>query len=218
VGYGVVRPWYRLRMTLLVHCTTCGTEFDLSPQPYHRRVKWTKFKRAFDTDECLKKWVSKDSGERMARTNRAHASARMKANNPMAREGSREKMKATLAEIGHKPHIRRGNGHPPTQPQQRLADFLGWETEAVIAPKDGERPYHYRMDVAHPAMKVGIEVDGSSHCSLARQASDRRKEERLRSLGWLLFRFSNREAMEHTAECAQMVLSTTSKWRTRTPT
>jgi hypothetical protein len=140
----------------------------------------------------------------------------MKARNPMRRPESVDKMKATLREIGHKPHIRGGNGTPDTGPQRLLSEHLGWPTEVVIAPKDGERPYHYRADIAHPTMRVAIEVDGPSHASVARRNSDRRKEQRLFSLGWLVFRFSNREAMEHTAECARVVLSTTSKWTPRT--
>lgn len=85
-------------------------------------------------------------------------------------------------------------------------------------PKDGEMPYHYNADIAHPSMMVCVEVDGGSHFGLDRQASDRRRDERLSRAGWLTFRFSNQEAMERTAECAATVLSTTSKWKARTPT
>jgi Protein of unknown function (DUF559) len=130
---------------------------------------------------------------------------------------TRAKVAATLKRIGHKPNQRGGNGSGPTEPQKRLAEYLGWPMEVALAPGDGERPYHYRADIAHPSMKVCVEVDGASHSSLVRQVSDRRKEERLSSLGWLVFRFSNQEAMERTAECARTVLSTTSKWTPRTP-
>jgi hypothetical protein len=141
----------------------------------------------------------------------------MKARNPMRFEENREKMKATLAEIGHRPRIRGGNGKPAPEPQRRLAEFLGWPMEVIVAPSDGEMPYHYKIDIAHPTMKVCVEVDGGSHFSLARQESDRRRDARLSALGWLTFRFSNAAAMERTAECAQTVLSTTSKWQARTP-
>jgi hypothetical protein len=142
----------------------------------------------------------------------------MKARNPMRLQENREKMKATLAEIGHKPRSQGGNGKPMPEPQRRLAEFLGWPTEQVVVPKDGTMPWHYKLDIAHPTMKVCVEVDGGSHCSLARRESDRRRDERLSRLGWLTFRFSNRDAMERTAECARTVLSTTSRWQARTPT
>lgn len=174
--------------------------------------------RTYCSTTCRDAWVRRDSSQRMARTNRRYASERMVRNNPMHRPESREKMRRTLAEIGHRPQQRGGNGSGPTEPQRRLAEFLGWPTEVAVTPGDGERPYHYKADIAHPSMKVLVEVDGGSHCSLARQASDRRRDERLSSLGWMTFRFSNLEAMERTAECARMVLSTTSKWTPRTPT
>lgn len=142
----------------------------------------------------------------------------MRADNPMARAEVREKMSATLKRIGHKPRAQGGNGASLPEPQRMMAEHLGWPTEAIVAPGDGERPYHYKLDIAHPTMKVCVEIDGGSHFSLARQASDRRRDERLSRLGWLTFRFSNREAMERTAECARTVLSTTSKWKARTPT
>lgn len=142
----------------------------------------------------------------------------MRERNPMHRPESRAKMAATLKAIGHKPNSRGGNGKEITPAQRRLANLLGWPTEVVIAPGDGQRPYHYKVDIAHPSMKVCVELDGGSHYSLARQASDRRRDERLASLGWLTFRFWNGDAMEHTEECARTVLSTTSKWRPRTPT
>lgn len=154
----------------------------------------------------------------MTRTNRAHASARMKERNPMGNPDSVEKMKATLKRIGHKPRLRHGNGHGLTEPQRVLSEFLGWPTEIPITVGDGEFPSAYSADIAHPTMKVLVEVDGTSHSSRVVRESDRRRDARLASIGWLTFRFSNRDATELTVECAQMVLSTTSKWMERTPT
>lgn len=197
-------------------CTECGAGVTLVT-----KGKIDTFRssgRTYCSDTCRDTWVRRDASERMARTNRAHASERMRRNNPMHRPGPRAKMTETLHKIGHKPRQRGGNGSGPTVPQHRLAEFLGWPMEVVVAPGDGERPYHYKMDIAHPSMKVCVEVDGASHCSLERRASDLRRDERLSSLGWLTFRFSNRDAMERTEECVRTVLSTTSKWTPRTPT
>ena len=239
-SYGVVRRWYRLLMTesrikgsgawqraaaaqrRLARpkppCTQCGATVDMPNEPDHRFRTWQKAGRAFCRDACRASWVSLESSKRMARTNRVHASARMIERNPMARSEVREKMAATLKEINHKPRTRGGNGTEIPESQRRLAEFLGWPTETSVPPGDGERPYHYKLDIAHPTMKVCVEVDGGSHFSLKRRESDRRRDERLARLGWLTFRFSNQEAMERTAECARTVLSTTSKWQARTPT
>lgn len=202
-------------------CTWCGKPVNMPDEPRHRFDNWRRTGRAFDTEACRQAWVSQDSSQRMTRTNRAHRAdivARMTSHNPMAREDVREKMKATLVEIGHRPRTRGGNGKPTPEPQRVMAQYLGWPTEAIVAPGDGERPYHYKLDIAHPTMKVCVEIDGGSHFSLSRQESDRRRDERLSRLGWLTFRFSNQEAMERTAECARTVMSTTSKWKARTPT
>ena len=209
----MVRQWYRLLMTRTLTCTECGTLFEES-----RKAKldsWKRSDRAYCRDACRDAWVSRDRSERMARTNRAHASERMRRKNPMHSAETRVKMSETLKRIGHKPRERGGNGSATPEPQKRLAEFLGWRTEFTIIPSDGARPYHYKADIVHPTMKVCVEVDGGSHFSLDRQSCDRRRDERLRSLGWLVFRFSNQEAMERTAECAQTVLSTTLKWTPR---
>lgn len=199
-------------------CTVCGSTVKLSEQSKSRLDMWTSAGRAYCSDTCRDAWVQQDVSERMARTNRTHASDRMRRDNPMHSAEVRERMSGTLKRIGHRPPQRGGNGSGLTEPQRRLAEFLGWETETVIVPRDGEMPWHYRVDIAHPTMKVAVEVDGGSHFSLERQASDRRKDERLSALGWLVLRFSNRDAMERTAECARTVTSTTSKWTPRTPT
>lgn len=179
---------------------------------------WRRSGRAYCSDACRDAWVDRDRSARMTRTNQAHASARMTRSNPMSKQATRDKMAATLRRIRHRPRLRGGNGTPVPEPQRRLAEYLGWPTEVIIAPGDGERPYHYKADIAHPSMKVLAEVDGASHSSQARRASDQRRDERLASLGWLTFRFSNQAATERTAECAREVLSTTSRWTPRTPT
>lgn len=179
---------------------------------------WKRSGRTYCSDECRDAWVARSSSERLSETNRRHASERMKARNPMRDAETRKKMSDTLKRIGHQPPVRGGNGYGLTEPQRKLAEALGWPTEVPIAVGDGEMPSAYSADIAHPTMKVLIEVDGGSHFSLERRASDRRRDARLASIGWLTFRFSNRDAMGLTQECVATVLSTTSKWQERTPT
>lgn len=202
--------------TLKATCTECGKEVILTT-----KVKIDTYRRSGRTycqDACRDAWVKRDRSARMARTNRKHASQRMIDRNPMARPEVRAKVSEMLKAIGHKPRAQGGNGKPTPEPQRLLAEHLGWPTEVIVAPSDGEMPWHYKLDIAHPSMMVCVEVDGGSHYSMARQESDRRRDARLSCLGWLVFRFSNREAMERTAECAQTVMSTTSKWKARTLT
>jgi hypothetical protein len=150
----------------------------------------------------------------MARTNRRDASPRMKARNPMKRDEYREKMRATLHRIGHRPRVQGGNGRGPTAAETAIATALGWDIGVVVATKMGREsgyPTHYKLDVANPTLKVAIEVDGQSHGLLVRQEQDRKKEAFLSGLGWTVLRVSNREALEE-------LPSTISKLRARIPT
>ena len=83
---------------------------------------------------------------------------------------------------------------------------------------DKDQGRRHRFDWAWPHVKVAVEVDGGSHCSLERKDQDRRKGEWLTGEGWTVLRFSNQEVMAGTAACARTVMSTTSKLRARTPT
>lgn len=123
--------------------------------------------------------------------------------------------------MGWKPTVQGGNGKPPPVPQMLLASALGWQMEVSIATgrtrKDGYPPA-YKADIAEPALKVAIEVDGMSHSANDRKEQDLKKEECLRGLGWTVLRFSNLEVTEHLAECVQTVMSTISKSKAPTPT
>ena len=126
----------------------------------------------------------------------------------------RAKMTSTLRAMGWKPPTRGGNGKGPTGPQSLLADLLGWPMEVAVPtkmPRGSGYPSSYKLDIAELDLMVGIEVDGFSHCALARQRQDAKKEELLASLGWTVLRFTNREVMEDLRGCVQTVLSTI--WR-----
>ncbi len=150
----------------------------------------------------------------MAATNRRHASQRMRANNPMHNPASKAKMKTTLRAIQWKPPVRGGNGKPPSVPQMLLASALGWEMEVAVPtrqPRGSGYPTSYKLDIASRALRVGVEVDGASHCSLERRAQDRKKEGLLGSLGWKVLRFSNGDVTRNLSGCVQAVLSSISK-------
>ena len=151
----------------------------------------------------------------MARTNRRYAAERMTRNNPMYRQECRERVQATLRSMQHQPKIRGGNGQVPPEPQRRLHQALGseWRAEFVVLTKLRHQGYptHYKIDLAYPAAKVAIEIDGASHSAATVRARDGKKEQFLRQNGWLVLRFSNQEVMADTVACARMVTSITSR-------
>lgn len=148
----------------------------------------------------------------LSERNRRTAPERMRNNNPMANLETRKKMTETLHRIGHKPIIRGGNGKPLSPAHQMLSDSLccPWEDEYVVATgiKGMGIPTNYKIDIANPLRKIGIEVDGNSHCLLSRQAQDRKKEKFLLSLGWKIIRFKNEEVLKKLDECLKIINAT----------
>jgi hypothetical protein len=133
----------------------------------------------------------------------------MRERNPMRLESARKKMQSTLLAIGHGPSVRGGNGRPLSLPQQMLAKSLGWRTEYIVRtgiPRGQGYPTHYKLDIADPESMIAIEVDGSSHSSLKRQAQDKKKEDFLAGLGWKVLRFKNQEVMENLAMITSTIL------------
>lgn len=127
--------------------------------------------------------------------------------NPMHNASSRQKMRATLKRIGHKPPVVGGNGRDLTVPQQALLDILGdgWIAEHPIATGKGHRngvyPNAYKADLACPEEMIVVEVDGASHGTLARQAGDKKRDALLAQLGWKVFRVSNSRALKLSTTC-----------------
>jgi hypothetical protein len=55
---------------------------------------------------------------------------------------------------------------------------------------------HGPIDIAHPGLKLAIEVDDLGHRRRKQQRRDRQKERALRGLGWAVFRVSEAGAKE----------------------
>lgn len=190
------------------HCQKIVTAKTKNEQDLARRG------RAYCSVACKTEEHRKRSSETMARTNRIHASARMKTKNPMHQPKTREKVKTTLRAMQWGPTIRGGNGRGPTIQETLLACALGWETNVVVPTKmkrGSGYPTCYKIDVGNSLLKIGVEVDGFSHSAMDRQLQDRKKESFLNSIGWSVLRFSNQQVTERLAECVQTVLSTISK-------
>jgi hypothetical protein len=154
----------------------------------------------------------------MAAMNRRSASERMRLRNPMQRQDVRSKVSNTLRAMGWKPPVRGGNGRGLTVPQALLGSVFDLETEVAVKtriPRGNGFPPCYKLDLADRDLRIGIEVDGVSHCSIQRQEQDVKKQDFLQSIGWTVLRFTNRQVMEHLGECVQTVVSTI--WKS-TPT
>jgi very-short-patch-repair endonuclease len=195
-------------------CACCGQEFLLRKK--WQRDNFRQGRNVYCSEKCRRTVVSHRAAQHMAALNHTYASQRMKRNNPMHKEASRQKMQATLRARGHTPKIRGGNGTGPTQAQNILAEALGWQMEYVIKthlPKNNalHAATNYKVDIANPTLMIAIEVDGRSHQTLARKSQDRKKEQLLSGLGWRILRFTNQEILDHLHECVQTVTSTISK-------
>jgi hypothetical protein len=79
-----------------------------------------------------------------------------------------------------------------------------WEPEMAIPtgmPRESGYPTCYKIDLANPQKKIGLEFDGKSHCATERKAQDAKKDALLASLGWLVYRISNERALSLYSTC-----------------
>lgn len=133
------------------------------------------------------------------------SSVRMKANNPSQNSLWNKKAIATKRVNGTLTPFKKiekgSNGRGPTDSENLLLASLGdqWEWNCVVKPFPGKRmkgfPTCYKIDVANPSLKIGIEIDGWSHNLPGRKEQDQRKTSRLTELGWRVLRFTNEEVM-----------------------
>jgi very-short-patch-repair endonuclease len=186
-----------------IKCKECSTSIPCPNR--NQRISHTSKGIVYCSKECSSAAKSRSSSITMAETNRKYASARMLTNNPMQREEVRQKVSRTLREIGHGPKVQGGNGRGATPPQQILQDALGWQTECIVRTgalgKVLRAPHHYKVDLAAPALMIGIEIDGSSHASSARKEQDGRKDLFFQQIGWKLLRFKNQEVLDDLEGC-----------------
>lgn len=209
----------------MMKCSWCREKkIDPKSLSWDRKNRLKKTGRAFCSKKCGRAYtgsISSQNEHLRSEAMRKASSNRMKRNNPMKDPRARAAMATTLRAMGHCPKTRGGNGSPPPLPVAALAAALGWPIEHPVPAGHGARKRglatSYKLDIANPVLKIGIEVDGSSHASLERQRQDRKKQRFLEQLGWIVLRFSNEEVTADLAACVQMVLSTISKSKTRTP-
>lgn len=183
-GGDVLSPWRSVRGLLASKvCACCGKQFF----PNIKEINGKKVATLQEDHWNERASCSISCSKRLA--------------NPMSKEEVRRKLRAKLREIRHKPIKRGGNGQLLPLPQLALLHALGegWESEYPVATKMRHLktgyPTCYKLDLACPEKKIGIELDGGSHCSLERQAQDLKKTEFFISQGWSIYRVSNERAL-----------------------
>ena len=196
-------------------CCMCG-----GPTPPTPSVKTG---RVYCGKACSGKYRALRSSETMTKTNRTHASARMRANNPMHDPANREAVSKTLKAMGYAPVTRGGNGRPPTMAEKILWIMLtgqGFVLNAAIRTRAGRGsgfPTVYKPDLTHWGLKISIEADGASHAG-KRKVLDAKKDAFLNGLGWTVLRFTNEMIYSDPGAVLMTVTSTTSRLRACTPT
>jgi very-short-patch-repair endonuclease len=57
-------------------------------------------------------------------------------------------------------------------------------------------PQCYKLDVAIPSVRLGIEADGAKHNNPKARLLDTKKDAMLTALGWKVLRYSNKEILD----------------------
>jgi Protein of unknown function (DUF559) len=217
----------RPRSVLELTCAECQAPASLTGSNASRA---RKVGYGYCSNECAKiagaRKMAPQHAAHMAKHAKGLHSERMRTRNPMSNPEVKARAMASAKLTG--PTLgatRGGNGQPMPEPQRLLSEALGWPTEVVVSTRPVPpvmagvpMPSCYKIDIASEECRVAVEVDGGSHRSKERQEQDRKKTAFLEACGWTVLRFSNREVMENTAACAQVVWSTISRLKEPTPT
>lgn len=198
-------------------CAQCGKNFELN-HAQNWKAATGKTDEFFCSRGCATQW--KHAHSEALKTSLSSESKRSKAREALAQHNWLQTPEAVeknrQTRIARKSNSRKiakrgGNGADMAVPQRMLADALQWQTEFVVttgATRGSGMPHHYRLDMAHPELKIAVEVDGRSHNWEKVKESDARKDAFLASLGWNVLRFSNTAVMDDLAGCVQTVTST----------
>lgn len=200
-------------------CVMCGASFSI------RSAGKVSALRRFCQQSCAARWrmlqperqeqvrqMQRSASQARKGTTNEAAATRMRENNPMHHPEVRARVSRSLRRLHHHPPVQGGNGRPAPLAQQILAEALGWPMEVVIRtgpPASAGLPTHFKLDVACMEKKQAVEVDGPSHNSPLRREQDARKEAFLHSLGWTVWRFTNRAILTNTAGVVQQILGST---------
>ena len=196
---GILKNSWRTRAkTAVKNCLCCGKE--IRPRFYHgkpmREDAWNRTK--YCSISCSKK-----------------------VENPMFSESVKQKVSEKLKELGHKPPIQGGNGKTMPLPQKLLSEALNAATEYPVITTENQRnegaAHCYKLDVALPYLRLGIQLDGAGHSCRKVRRTDKRIRNWLAELGWSVLHISNSRVLELCSTCKSPVTllsSLTESWFT----
>jgi hypothetical protein len=139
---------------------------------------------------------------------------RMTTNNPMQNYVTKQKMIETRKKNGSIFFkVRGGNGRPLPKEHHLLLTTLQslgeWKAELPVVTGQGKYsgyPSCYKLDIGHPQLHIGIEIDGASHASPLQRMLDLKKENLLEKLGWKILRFKNHQITDNLNLCVEKVM------------
>lgn len=196
---GILKSSWRTRAkTAVKYCLCCGKE--IRPRFYRgkpmRELFWNMTR--FCSRSCAKK-----------------------VENPMFSDVIKQKVSEKLKELGHKPPIQGGNGKPMPLPQKLLSEALNAETEYPVITTEKQRnegaSHCYKLDVALPYLRLGIQLDGAGHSCRKVRRTDKRIRNWMAELGWSVLHISNSKALRLCSTCkspATLLTSLTEFWST----
>lgn len=191
-------------------CERCGAAFWSRDKPLNNRGR-------FCSRSCVGYWMSETGRNTFLRDQRnspefkktleAHLfSSSNPFNDPELRKtnavGARERARRLLTG---------GNGRAMSEPQRRLAEKLGWQTEVAVSlgsPRQVGYPTHYKIDIAATQLLIGIEVDGHGHRVPSIRAKDAKKTAKLEVMGWTILRFTNQQILSDIESVVSTVMET----------
>lgn len=150
------------------------------------------------SSENMRKWRYSDEGKAVLR---AHLKGET---NPFRDPKVKAKARASLRARGWE-HLNGGNGRGLSETQSIIAAALGWETEYVVVTNRGQG-HHYVLDIVELDLMIDVEIDGSSHLSHSVMEKDNERDEFLRSVGWTVLRYTNKQVIENPSSVLNNIL------------
>lgn len=190
---------------------SCGGRHTLSNPEFKKRF-YTK-ERDRKIQASRKKTFSEhpEVYEAMCKKQQETMTRYMNSLTPEQRLEKRKNQSRVLREMGHKPPVRGGNGTGPTSAEMKLMELVPdaiWNYPVKTGMKNGSGyPTCYKLDVAIPSLKFGVEADGHSHNAIERAQKDVKKVQFLSGIGWTVLRFTNKRILKDAEGVRQELMS-----------
>lgn len=189
-----------------MHCTNCN--IIILNLKKEKLWQFNRTGKVYCSKECTKLYTANVSRKNLIEINKKYASERMKRKNPCFNKETIEKIKNTKIKNGtlHKPPIiQGGNGKETPCPVKILCERLKWQLKYIL--RTGTRnfyPTHYKLEIANIEKKICIEID--SQVSYSRKDKAEKKENYLKSKGWITLRFKNKDVLNNLEYCIDKCL------------